>query len=332
MSFSQADLDCFSVVHERDIDVALVLALRSSDRVRSLFAEIGRCTTRLISVRSSVGSGDGREIDIELVLGAARRGVRFEIENKLASPFQREQCADYGRRAARARERDGVGTGFSVLVAPAEYLKSSSMSAAHFDATLSYEHLRDTIRHEAGWGQHVALLFEHGICRHRRGRSASPDSEARTKFFDSFVQLAKRAGLPDVDSKQRKGKAGFLWYPRKGTLTQIREWPRSNASRGVWLVAKFVHGSADIEITGGASVLVPARLAYALRGGDVRVEHDDKSVRLSVDAPILHPDIPLDEQLSDANRFVERLAFVRQWWEATGRFVVGASVASVPDD
>ncbi|MBL8857788.1 MAG: hypothetical protein JNL28_04690 [Planctomycetes bacterium] len=313
MEFSDSELDSFNAVYERDIDIALVVALRASAAVRGLFAgAMGSAATNLVNVRNSVPTPDGREADIELVLASHTGSVTIEIENKLDASFQSEQVESYLKRAMDAKS-------FAILVAPHQYLAASQVSATRFHGTVRYEDVRDTLLADGNWGRSIALLLEHAIRQHRRGGRMSPDSLPRSQFFNAFAELGANSGLPSIPDRPRKAGAGFLWYPRDVGLTQVRGWKLPNGAHGAWLSAKFEHGSADIELTGIRSLVDLAAVRQIALETGMDLEIDKISLRFKTAAPRLNPDEPLERQSVEARHFVQRVLEARAWWESKGR-------------
>lgn len=323
MNFTESELDTFHAVYERDVDLALVLALRASSAVRGVFARaVGCAGSELVSLRSSATNEDGREADLEIVFARGPVPVLVEIENKLDAPFGDGQVDAYVARVAARRGRDGEGTAHAVLFAPQRYLETSRSDAARFDATVSYEIVRDTVVSESDWGRGIALLIQHAIEQHRRGGKSSPDDPACTDFFARFSTAAEERGLPTLPRKGRKRSAGFLWFPRDTALTQIRGWRPRNASQGTYLGAKFQLGRASVDVSGGRPVVDFEGLERALDAEPVEVECDALSIRLSLRAPTLDPLSPYDDQVAAVLEFVNKLETLRRWWETRGRAIV----------
>lgn len=330
--FSDRDLDTFASVSERDIDMVLVMALRASARCRQLFAAaVATTSSDLVAVRHSVATEDGREADIELRLGTPGQEVLIEIENKLSALFQPGQAASYSARTVVNQQADGVEHARAVLVAPAKYLETATTSASEFDGMVSYEEVRDALLLEGDWSRTASLMVEHAIRQHRRGYKASPDSEARTRFFNTFADLAAAEGLPELTLGPRKPGAGFLWYPRHGTLTQPTGWKYKAAAHGAWLGAKFIHGHADIELTGISPFLDVDAVQAALSESDwLLVLSDAKSARLRSRAPVLDPDQSVMSQFDNVADFVQALVRIRDWWERDGVGLISSCLRAPP--
>lgn len=252
----------------------------------------------------------------------------LEIEDKLDARFQEGQAAAYAERAALLSDADDIEVAKAVLVAPEAYLATAATECAIFHGTISYEQLRDALIGEGTWARSVALVLKHAIRQHRRGGKSSPDDEGRTRFFNEFARRAAELGLPEIPPKGRKGGAGFLWYPRKETLTQPAGWDYRSGPEGAWLVAKFPHGLADVELTGICPLINLESLKSSLANEPVRVESDKKSVRLRKKVRVLDPDRTLQEQAPEVGEFLERLVSLRDWWERVGRSAVEASLTS----
>ena len=325
MMFSDDELDTYASVSERDVDLVVVVALRASPVVRQLFAKAaGLESSDLVSVRHSVATHDGREADMEVRLGDPERPYVVQIENKLDAQFQLGHRESYAQRAAELTEQEGVATARAVLVCPRRYAESTDPRA--FDGLVAYEELRDLLAHEGEWGREAALLLEHAIEKHRRGGSHSPEDPHRTRFFSAFSALAAEKGLPPVPPRSRKGGAGFLWWPRDGTLKQPKGWTLPNATHGAWLAAKFIHGHADIELTGLAVLVDVEGLEAAVRSGPVEMEAKRNSVRFRIHTRVLDLSKTVIDQVEDAAEFVEALVKIRDWWTERGIEIVERAV------
>lgn len=323
MHFSKDDLDTFHAVYERDIDVALVLALRVSAEVRRLFAaSVGRTETELASVRGSKSTDDGREADVELALRSNADLVCIEIENKLGADFQERQIDDYVLRAKRAVECGSWHAAYAVLIAPRSYIEAHEYDAKLFSGRVEYEAVRDVLLRESEWGRGLALLFEHAILQHRRGGRGGPDDPLRTAFFRALALLAARGGLPAVNVRGRKPGTGPMWFPRDGTLTPVNGWTLANGSQGAWLCSWPEAGGVGIELTGVRPLVDEEALVRAVRALSIDCEVTRATVRLRWAAPKLDSSAAFDHQLAEAGVVIEKLVTVRAWWEAIGRGLI----------
>lgn len=323
-------LDSFDVIRERDVDLALVLALRASADVRAFFASaVGLGVGHLIGAGNSWRASDGREVDVILIQECNGSQDTIEIENKIAAPFQDGQVESYVARARSRNESEGA-TGSSILFAPEAYIARARAESGAFDGLVTYEACRDLLTAEGPWGRSLALLLDHGIRQHRRRGSGAPPSEARTSFFNGFAALAAQHGLPSLDAQQRGAGAGFLWYPRVGTLRAPAGWRAALGNPGPALVAKFVHGHADIELSGAADALdlsaVLDSLGRATQDLDLNVAKGSARIRSRV--PVLDPDLSLEDQFDDAIEFARSLADLFDWWERVGCDAVEAALGT----
>lgn len=321
---SKYDLDMFGAVYERDVDLVLALALRASPRVRSLvLASIGVEEIGASRVQHSVATGDGREADIVLTLDSRKGAVVVEIENKLSASFQSGQAQSYAARARIRRDGPDYLAGYSVLVAPSDYLQSHLVERDEFDASLAYESVHRELLADGPWGSACGLVLEHAVAQHRRGRGLRESSPERTRFFAEFAHLAEDFGLPAVPRISRQPGAGFLWYRREGCLEQVPGWALANGSHGAWLVAKFTAGTADIELTGLLEFADVERLGNGFADvGSLSFESRGASARMRRECPVLDPDAPLDSQLDAAREFMEQLSWLHRWWHESGRELV----------
>ena len=322
-AFSDEELDTYSAIYERDADIILVMALRSSPAARALVCAAADVPTDpLLTVRHSLTTPDGREADVELRTGESRRQHIVEIENKLDADFQPGQVESYLERARASEASDDVASARTLLLAPEAYLKTAGAVAEVFHSTVSYEDLRDCLRHESTWADEAALLIEHAIQQYRRGGRQSPTDDAKTTFFADFTKRAEGSGLPEVPVIPRKSGAGFLWYPRDETLTQPKGW-RPGGSGGVWLVAKLKEGRADIELTRILEAIVDHEsLLAALEQEPILFQAQPPRVVVQVQGEPLDMDMPIEGQLAEVDQLIECLVESRTWWESRGRRLI----------
>jgi hypothetical protein len=323
MTFGDDELDTYSAIYERDVDVVLVMALRSSAAARALVcAAVGVPADPLLSVRHSLTTPDGREADVVLRTGESRRPHVVEIENKIDADFQPGQIESY-RDRARASEASGdVSSARTLLLAPEGYLRTAGAVVELFHSTVSYEELRDCLRHESAWADEAALLIEHAIRQHRRGGRQSPTDDAKTTFFADFTARAEGRGLPHVPVIPRKSGAGFLWYPLEGTLVQPKGW-HPGGSGGAWLVAKFDRGRADIELTRILEAIVDHEsLLAALEQEPILFQAQPPRVVVHVQGEPIDLDMPIEGQMAEVDQLIECLVEARTWWDSRGRHLI----------
>ena len=142
--FSADALDTYASVYERDIDIALVAAIRSSAAIRAwLCAGAGFPNLDLLHVRHSWSTVQHRESDIEVRFGAPTAVYVLQIENKLDAEFQPDQQAAYVDRSVCLSEEPEVLEARCILVCPAAYARVAECSA--FDVALTYEQARDVL-------------------------------------------------------------------------------------------------------------------------------------------------------------------------------------------
>ncbi len=322
--FGDEELDTYSAIYERDVDIMMVMALRSSSPVRELICgSVEVPANPLVSVRHSLTTSDGREADIELRTGEAQQPHVVEIENKIDAEFQLGQIESY-RVRARASEASGdVASARTLLLAPHAYLSAAGASADLFHSAVSYEDVRDCLRDESPWGREAALLVEHGIQQHRRGGRQAVTDDARTSFFAEFAKRAEARGLPHFPPIPRSAGAGFFSYPREATLIQPKGWGPSGSRRGAWLVAKFELGRADIDLIGILDLVADHdSLIAALEQEPFAVAVRPAGVGLQIQATQLDPDVPIEDQLSAVDHLIECLVDAKTWWESRGRALI----------
>lgn len=313
---STDELDTFASIYERDVDITLVQSILSCPAIHSwLLTHAGFPAAELLSVRHSLSTSDQRETDLEVRFGDEKAAYVLQIENKLDAEFQPNQQESYAARAESLAEDPDVVAARCILICPERYAQSADGSA--FDAILTYESARDILLAEGPWGRSAALVIQHAIDKHRRGGTDTPTDEARTEFFRRFSELAHQHGLPLVSHRPRKRNAGFLWWPRAGTLRQPRGWnPRG--SHGASLSAKLIHGFADIELTGVGWVCDFRLLAAELDRHGVAFESNDPHLRVRKSAPRLDPSADLDDQREASEAFVAATLQQHTWWHDVG--------------
>jgi len=314
--FSIDELDTFASIYERDVDITLVQSIRSCPAMRDwLRTHAGFPAAELFQVRHSLSTSDQRETDLEVRFGDEKAAYVLQIENKLDAEFQPNQQESYAARAESLTEDSDVVAARCILICPERYAQSADGSA--FDAILTYESARDILLAEGPWGRSAALVIQHAIDKHRRGGTDAPIDEARTEFFRRFSELAHQNGLPLIPHRPRKRNAGFLWWPRAGTLRQPRGWNPSG-SHGASLSAKLIHGFADIELTGVGSVCDIHKLGQELDNYGITHGRNEGHLRIRSDAPQLDPSSGFDAQRDEANTFVRALTEQHQWWHDVG--------------
>ena len=126
-------LDTYASVYERDIDFALVAAIRSPPTIRAwLCCEVGFPELSLLHVRHSWSPAQHRESDIEVRLGRPAAAYDLQIENKLDANFQQGQQAAYVNRAVALSEEPDVLEARCILFCPAAYARvADSLSLIH---------------------------------------------------------------------------------------------------------------------------------------------------------------------------------------------------------
>lgn len=313
-------LGTYGSICERDVDLALILALRADENVRAFVAGAA-CVddTQLVSIRHSVGTSDGREADLELRLGDPELPWLVEIENKLDAPFQPGQADAYRNRRQLAEEEGGLAGARSLLICPRGY--ASREEARLFDGVATYEGIRGLLQGRGGWADEVALILEHALQRYRRGPSSRDDDPQVTEFFATFTKRVASLGVPSVPIRGRKAGAGFLWWPWGPTLS----WPsRLQGPQQPCLCAKFVHGNIDIELYDllewiDAEVL---RTALHADGEPVELIVKGKRSRLRRRSHVLDPRAPVVGQEQEFRDFLSATAEHYRWWQERGVHLV----------
>lgn len=202
-------LDAFLAVKERDVDFMLLEEfVANRDFAKWFYRQVSYSDPGVdiieCEARHSVGGGGigMGETDLWVKLNTCtpdgkRRVSLLLIENKISASFTPDQEIRYKLRLDSERNKAGADNGFTVLVAPSDYLNKSSRTL--FDAALSYEELREYLKRSS---QKMAddeisrrldfraAMLEHAIMGYRRsGGKGVIYSGSNTDFFNSLYAL-----------------------------------------------------------------------------------------------------------------------------------------------
>lgn len=215
--FTDKELDTYPAIYEQDVDLVIVIALRASKSVRSLFCNAARIDDRrFVAAHQSVSTLGGREADIEVHLGDPDRPNVLQIEDKIGARFTSGQPEAYGERVERIAASNEFSDVRSLLCAPSGYLANAVSECDHFDGTVSHEDLRDALIDEGCWGRELALIVQHAIQQHRRSGSAAPTDTHLTAQLRAFAAHAADVGIPVPKIGNRAGDTQ-IWV-EKGVL------------------------------------------------------------------------------------------------------------------
>ena len=166
------DLDRYSSIRERDIDLVVCASAAAIPGVWKLFRE------ELEPPRTEHSVSD-RTGEIDIVLKWSSHTVH--VENKIAAAFQPTQAERYRNRAIDAAEPTTT-----VLLAPALYLDSHPEQAEMFHKAVSYESLAEAlVRSGSPLAAELRVTVVHAIAQHRRG-PISILADGRTAFFNAL--------------------------------------------------------------------------------------------------------------------------------------------------
>ena len=140
VGFDDDELDTYASIYERDVDLFVVCALRTSESVLELFCNsVGLSRGTAVHVRHSLTTGDGREADIELRVRIGDEVHVFQVENKLDDVFQDGQPEAYAERVRTLATQEDFSSAHSILLAPRAYLETANCDP--FDAVFQGGHV-----------------------------------------------------------------------------------------------------------------------------------------------------------------------------------------------
>lgn len=228
------DMDRFSAINERDVDLMLLEELIcNADFAGLVYTRVKEHSVRVslpqldgISCRahhsvSYVGAGSG-ESDIEVNFYDSNSGeqpkVVLLLEDKIGALFTPQQPERYLERAKDIQNKTGRPT-VTLLVAPSAYINSNTTTC--FDATLTYEEVISWLSNARTAPpeeitkrlHHRACLLQHALEKYRRGGNRTHDEE-RTIFFSEYERYMG-ANFPVLTAKPARsrtaGSSGFFF-------------------------------------------------------------------------------------------------------------------------
>ncbi len=316
-----ADLT-FAYVAERDVDSLVVEELECSAAFRRWFLDsvvepMGRPKWTSIdepAARHSVTAPSKAqgETDVEFGFTSDGRRTLILIENKIDAPFQPRQAERYRERAVQLCESGECTECLTVLLAPDEYLTSTS-GCEEFDVTVSYEQMRGHFLKRGQGNDELARrcryrvgVLDQAINRYRRGYTAIPD-ETMTKFWSAYYQQARQTA-PELGMARPGAKpAGSTFICFVG-IEQQPGLPRC------LIVHKFTHGYVDLELAGLAGHL--EELESSLRpvlAEEMHLRRAGRSLAVTIDVPVLSVEIAFEEQAAAAGAGIRAAMKLRSW-------------------
>jgi hypothetical protein len=315
---AKIDLDTYPPMRERELDIALAMAVRASSAIREWVAQAAGVppgvSSKLMSVRVSASVADGREADVEVRFGDDQEPFVVEIENKINAPFGAGQAEAYAARACRVRESHGRGA--CLLFSPNRHSAAITRDDDTFRSHLAYEEFAVLLQNEGPWGHELAVLVEHAIRNHQRG--GADTDEQLTK---ALVDVAAAAWSVELRPPTVNARVTGTWLVLEKTgFTQV----------GVdsYISIDPKHGIVDIEIYGGRAKFDEGRLAEALRDEpcEIRVgKASAKNLRITR-RDAVPPKIELGQPIEDQRALVielwKHVARLRNWWQERGAEIV----------
>lgn len=239
-------------VSERDIDLLLLEELHVSADFRSWFvAEVFgtacQCA-QFVGAWHSVDKANLGESDLVLeFLDAIGSPMAILVEDKIDALPQPEQGARY-----RLRGQEGVVDGSwqsfrTCIVAPQAYLTATA-DAAHYDACISYEAIRDWFRGSVAEENRMAYkasFVQEGIDQNRRGYQRVPHPVV-TQFWGAYWQIASTE-FPQLQ----------MAYP--GQVPARSDWAQFKVDSGLWVRHKLDKGTVELAIPSAGDELEQLR-------------------------------------------------------------------------
>lgn len=269
-------------VTEHDIDLLILEEMHVSAGFRSwLISQVFGPEVhgnQFIGAWHSVSHVIHGESDLLLLFeDALNTRTAILIENKVDAPPQPTQADRYQQRGRLGVEEGSWKNFRTCMTAPQAYLKVTA-DAARYDTQLSYESMRDWLRHSApddARSAYKARMLQEAIEQNRRGYCAVPH-EGVTKFWLDYWQLA------NVEYPQLRMK-------KPGPIAAGSDWPEfRNIELGQKrrIVHKLEKGAVDLELqsVGGVAEEIAARNRNVLTDG-LEVVQTGKSVSIRIRVP-----------------------------------------------
>jgi hypothetical protein len=300
-----------SGISERDVDLLLLEEFASSPRFVEWFASKvsggAQRDLQVLSTNRSVTQSLG-ESDLEVFVEGDGRIECLLIENKVGAGFQPRQAERYRERGALYVE-DGSSDAFAtILVAPLKYLGPSPDDLKGFDATVSYEDIRDWIEGEESLGargKYKQTILQGAITKATLGYQPEEDASV-SEFWKSYWHLA-REHAPELEMQEPTPKpagAGFVYFSCSSLPSEVR------------LVHKMVYGRMDLQFKGMGQKLKDLHAQYgAALDPDMSIQRAAKSGVIRLKVPTLNPSQDFEAQAEDVISCLRKGAELLNWFQ-----------------
>jgi hypothetical protein len=296
-----------SGVCERDLDLFLIEELVADHNLLTwLFkrCDLGEPVADKTSFTHSATTGNGEsDVEIRATLTDGRSVIML-VENKVAASFQPRQAERYRERAEDFC-RNGVShSATTVLFAPAAYIGGNPQNHG-FDATLSYEELRDWIGNRSdrdARSRYKEMLLQAAIEKSGRGFSGFDDvvSSFHRRYRELVCELE-----PHLKMNELKGN------PSGSTFIQFRA---TGLPKGLCIVHKVDRGFVDLEVGGWGGRVHELMLKVSpLIEEGATIEKASKSAAIRLHVPCLYVARSPDGQLEDMKHGIAAAGRMRQW-------------------
>lgn len=311
----------FGGIHERDIDLLLVVELASTPLLcdwlvnRALGRDVSGVVLKRVArgIPSSNGESDLR---IEVDLGQAATACLL-VENKIAASFQPDQAARYAERARQERASGAWSVVVTVLLASRGYLGDGSHG---FDCTIAYEDLLDALTEALSPGARTEVvtgLVASAIRKAREGYDRVVDGPV-TSFWASYWDTCCRE-FPDLRMPTPGGR------PSKSSFVRFSLPPQALRAQ---VIHKLTQGAVDLQFSGCHAAVLQRHVGAAL-GDGMRVLGRGKSAAVRLDVPMCNAGRPFAEQV-EAVRAGMMAAHRLAAWVAQHQSVLRALAAVLP--
>lgn len=329
-------------VAERDIDILIVEEFCVSeifqrflfDKVSSVVGALSLEDVEKVKPKHSVSStlrkADGpdgvfyenRETDIEIRFifrdTAVPEMVLF-IEDKVDSPFTKEQAESYLARVKQARVEGK--TAASMLVAPQAYINTRG-NPEYFDFFLSFEEIEPYFDSRIGQVQGMQelesryqfkkMLLEQAIEKWRRKGETKVNEDVMSFRRDYDKRVIEKA--PQLKHDPVVTIGDDIWVEFYKCLDGGRKNVR-------WIIHKTKEGKVDLHVKVPELYSrwheIKLKIEPLLEPGmqlPPPGKKDQPSFKVSLDAPVLNPLMPItEEKLPDVDRVIEVLDRLRLW-------------------
>jgi len=220
------NLNTFSSVTERDIDLVLLEELNVSERFANWLV------TRVTGIPSQLQPIGAWHSVSDSVLGESDLIFIYEsddsshqavlIENKVDAQAQPEQAVRYGQRGNVGIESGHWVDFTTCLVAPQKYLNANSEI---YQTQISYEEIMAYFASESNSrGIYKAKLIKSAIDKQRRGYNSTISNEMTSfaQYYLNYVQEHHPELNPEVAKPRPAGNTWIRFYPNPtDKMTQI---------------------------------------------------------------------------------------------------------------